>query len=380
MSISRRGFLQASAVGALGLGLAPRDALGAVRVGRAATPLRILILGGTGFIGPYQVHHAVARGHRVTVFNRGRAQADLPDSVEHLVGDRNDDLRALEGREWDVVIDNPTTLPKWVADVGAILRDRTRQYVFISTVSVYADNSVAGMDEDTPLVAYEGDEDPLSLTRVTGPLYGPLKALSEREAERWFPGRTTIIRPGLIVGPGDPSGRFTYWPVRIERGGEVLAPGHGGDPVQIIDARDLSEWIIRLVERGDMGTYNAVGPRSELTMAGMLHGIRAVVSGSTPVRFTWIDADFLAAHDVRPWQHMPVWVPVGEDNAGWSRVSIDRAVADGLTFRPLAVTAADTLRWWHDLPEERRGAPSAFGISAEREAELLAAWRAAARS
>jgi 2'-hydroxyisoflavone reductase len=375
MSITRRSFLQASAVGAVGLGLTPQRMLAGIRVPKAETPLRILILGGTGFIGPYQVHYAVARGHQVTVFNRGRSHAELPAGVEQLIGDRNDDLRALEGRDWDVVIDNPTTLPKWIADIGPILQDRTRHYVFISSVSVYADTSVEGMDEDTPLLPYEGDEDPMSITRVTGALFGPLKALSEREAERWFPGRTTIVRPGLIVGPGDPTGRFTYWPVRIERGGDVMAPGHGGDPVQIIDARDLSEWIIRLVEQGDVGTYNAVGPLSRLSMAEMLHGIRAVVSGSTPVRFHWVDADFLAAQEVRPWQHMPVWVPVGEDNAGWSAVSIERAVATGLTFRPLATTAVDTLRWWHDLPGERRNAPSSFGISAEREAEVLAAWR-----
>jgi 2'-hydroxyisoflavone reductase len=375
MSISRRSFLQASAVGAIGLGLTPQHVLGAARVPKAKTPLRILILGGTGFIGPYQVHYAVARGHQVTVFNRGRSQAELPAAVEQLTGDRNDDLRALEGRDWDVVIDNPATLPKWVADVGALLKDRTRHYVYISSVSVYADTSVAGMDEDTPVLPYEGDEDPMGISRVTGALFGPLKALSEREAEKWFPGRATIVRPGLIVGPGDPTGRFTYWPVRIERGGDVLAPGHGGDPVQIIDARDLSEWIIRMVEQGDVGAYNAVGPRSTLSMAEMLHGIRAVVSGSTPVRFHWVDSDFLEAREVRPWQHMPVWVPSGDDNAGWSRVSIERAVASGLTFRPLATTAADTLAWWHGLPEERRAAPSAFGMSAEREAEVLGAWR-----
>jgi 2'-hydroxyisoflavone reductase len=389
MSINRRRFIQSSAAGALGLGLTPGSALGLSgppgRVGelagrpatRAAEPLRILILGGTGFIGPYQVHYAVARGHRVTVFNRGRTQADLPAGVEHLVGDRTSDLSALEGRDWDVVIDNPTTLPKWVADVGRVLQGRTRHYVFISSVSVYADNSVAGMDEDTPVIPYEGDEDPMTITRVTGSLYGALKALSEQQAEVWFPGHATIVRPGLIVGPGDPSGRFTYWPVRIERGGEVLAPGDGTDPVQIIDARDLSEWIIRLVEQNDVGAYNAVGPVSELNMAEMLYGIRAAVSGSTPVRFTWVDSEFLAAREVRPWQHMPVWVPEGPDNAGWSRVGIDRAVATGLTFRPLAVTTADTLAWWHGLTEEERSAPSSFGITAEREAEVLGDWRAA---
>lgn len=376
MPISRRHFVQTSTLGAFGLGLAPRTVLSRAAPGRAASPLRILILGGTGFIGPYQVRYAVARGHRVTVFNRGRSEADLPDEVERLVGDRNDDLRALEGRDWDVVIDNPTTLPKWIANVGPILRDRTRQYVFISSASVYADNSVPGMDEDTRLLPYEGSEDPMTISRVTPELFGPLKALSEAEAERWFPGRTTIIRPGLIVGPGDSSDRFTYWPARLERGGEVLAPGDGSDPVQIIDARDLSEWIIRLVEGGDVGAFNAAGPRSELTMAGMLHGIRAALSGSNALRFTWVPAAFLAEQEVRPWQHLPVWVPVGDENAGWGRLGIERAVAAGLTFRPLAETAADTLRWWQALSEERRAAPSPFGLDAGREAEVLAAWRA----
>ena len=272
----------------------------------SAKPLRILILGGTGFIGPHEVRYAVARGHRVSVFNRGRRQADLPDSVEHLFGDRNDNLESLKNREWDVVVDNPTTLPKWVRDSASLLKNSARQYVFISTISVYADFTRPGMDESSALSRYEG-KDAMSETEPKLELYGPLKALSEQEAEKWFPGRTTVIRPGLIVGPGDTTDRFTYWPVRIDRGGEILAPGNPTDPVQFIDARDVGEWIIRVVEQGTLGTYNATGPRSPLSIAELLYGIRAINSGSKEIRFTWADAKFLIEQKVRSWSDMPVW-------------------------------------------------------------------------
>ncbi|MGH2348523.1 MAG: NAD-dependent epimerase/dehydratase family protein, partial [bacterium] len=198
-------------------------------IGRASRSLRILILGGTGFTGPYQVRYAVARGHHVTVFNRGRRQVDLPDSVEHLRGDRDiGDLKSLQGKPWDVVVDNPTTLPFWVRAAAAVLKGHVSQYVFISTISVYADVSKAGMDEDTPLLKYTG-RDAMAETaesiRGRSQLYGQLKAISEATAQQSFPGRTTVIRPGLIVGPGDDTDRFTYWPARLDRGGEILAPG-----------------------------------------------------------------------------------------------------------------------------------------------------------
>ncbi|MBC7792048.1 MAG: twin-arginine translocation signal domain-containing protein [Anaerolineae bacterium] len=387
MANSRRTFLKTSAatVGALGMtGMV--DLAGAKEVlafakpnlFRAPKPLRILILGGTGFTGPHQVRYAVGRGHRVTVFNRGRRQADLPKEVEHLIGDRNGQLDALKGRDWDVVIDNPTTLPKWVRDSGQILKGKTGQYVFISTISVYSDNSKAGMDESAALAKYEGTGDPLAITQGSGELYGPLKVLSEREAEKWFPGKTTIIRPGLIVGPGDETDRFTYWPVRVDRGGEVMAPGQPGDPVQFIDARDLAEWTIRMVEQGDVGTYNATGPRSPLSIAEMLYGIRAVTSGSSVIGFTWVDAPFLEQQKVQPWSDMPVWIPPQPDTGGWARVSIDRALAKGLTFRPLAETVKATLDWHKTRPADRQAKLRA-GLSPEREAEVLSAWKARAR-
>jgi 2'-hydroxyisoflavone reductase len=368
--MQRRDFLR----GAAAMGVMPFLRPRAPAHG-ASEPLRILILGGTGFIGPYQVRYAVERGHQVSVFNRGRSQADLPPAVEHLTGDRNGDLAALRGRSWDVVIDNPTTLPVWVRDAALLLRDRVPHYVFISTISVYSDTSRPGMDETGPLARYEG-ADPLaetmeSFNRNVGQLYGPLKAAAEREAERWFPGRTTVIRPGLIVGPGDPSDRFTYWPVRISRGGEVLAPGTPADPVQVIDARDLAEWTIRMVEARALGTYNATG--RPLGVGAMLEAM--IPLAERPVRLTFVDGEFLEDRGVQPWSHMPVWVPPTGDSAGFTRLSVERATARGLTYRPVGATAADTLAWFRTLPAERQAQLRA-GITPEREAEVLRAWHA----
>lgn len=340
----------------------------------APQPLRILILGGTGLTGPHQVRYALARGHKLTLFNRGRRPKEWPGEVEELTGDRDKgDLKALEGREWDVCIDNPTSVPFWVRDAGKVLAGKVKQYVFISTVSVYADTSKPGMDESTPLHKYEGPDvmaETNESLRADMGLYGPLKAESEREAEKQFPGITTILRPTLIVGPGDETDRFTYWPVRIQKGGEVLAPP-AEDPVQIIDARDLAEWTIRMVERRSFGVFNACGPDYELGMGAMLHGIRAVTTAGA--RFTFVTADFLKEQKVAPWGDLPVWVPGQGDSAGFGRTSIAKALAAGLTFRPLATTTSDTLAWFNALPAERRAKLRA-GISAEREAAVLKAW------
>jgi 2'-hydroxyisoflavone reductase len=381
---TRREFLHASAAGMGALSLAASPLAGAPRPAGATPPgaaparraLSILILGGTGFIGPYEVRYAVARGHRVTVFNRGRRQADLPDAVEHLTGDRvTGDLAALKGRRWDVVIDNPTTLPRWVRDAGEVLRGNTGQYIFISTISVYGSLRTPP-DEASPVARWDRADDPLVHRESSRELmqhYGALKARSEQEAEKWFPGKVTVIRPGLIVGPNDPTDRFTYWPVRIDRGGEVLCPGTPDDPAQVIDARDLSEWTIRMAEQGATGIYNATGPRARLSFAEMLYGIRAATSGDNQVRFTWAPADFLAQHGVRPWSDMPVWFPPGSEMGALAETRIDRAVANGLTFRPLAVTARDTIDWFATLPAERRSNLLA-GLRPAREAEVLKAW------
>jgi 2'-hydroxyisoflavone reductase len=336
-------------------------------------PLRILILGGTGFTGPFQVRYALSRGHHVTVFNRGKTHpGELPEGVEQLIGDRNGQLDALKDRQWDVAIDNPTTLPAWVRDAAKILKGNVDRYVFISTISVYADTS-KGVDENALLAQYDGPDpfkETLQAMKASGyKTYGPLKALSEKEAEKWFPGKTLVIRPGLIVGPGDETDRFTYWPVRIDRGGDVLAPGTPTDPVQFIDARDLAEWTIRMVENRGTGIYNATGPGQPLAIGDMLGGIKTALSSNA--NFTWVNAEFLKEQNVQAWSDMPVWAG---DELGMARTNISRALGKGLTFRPLAATARDTLAWFKSQLQDRQSHLRA-GLTPEREAEVLAAWK-----
>jgi 2'-hydroxyisoflavone reductase len=368
---TRRHFIKVSAAagGAFGLGIKSRILFAE----KAVTPLRILILGGTGFTGPYQVRYALGRGHKVTTFNRGKTHpGELPKEVEQLLGDRNGQLNALKGRKWDVAIDNPTTLPAWVRDAAQILKGNVERYVFISTISVYADTS-KGVDETASLAKYDGSDpykETLEAMRASGyKTYGPLKALSEQEAEKWFPGKTLIIRPGLIVGPGDETDRFTYWPVRIDRGGEALAPGKPSDPVQFIDARDLAEWTIRMVENREAGIYNGTGPAKPLAIGDMLDGIKRALHSDA--KFTWVPADFLAQQKVEAWSDMPVWAG---DELGLARTNINRALAKGLTFRPLTETARDTFAWFKSQPQDRQSKLHA-GLTPERESEVLAAWR-----
>jgi 2'-hydroxyisoflavone reductase len=342
---------------------------------KSVKPLHILILGGTGFTGPYQVRYALGRGHKVTTFNRGKTHPDeLPPEVEQLVGDRNGKLDALKNRKWDVVIDNPTTLPVWVRDAAQILKGNVERYVFISTISVYTESS-NGPDENSTLEKYDGPDpyrETLEAMKASGyKTYGPLKALSEQEAEKWFPGKTLIIRPGLIVGPRDETDRFTYWPVRIDRGGEVLAPGSPNDPVQFIDARDLAEWTIRMVENRETGIYNATGPAKPLTIGGMLEQMKGALKANA--KLTWLSEDFLKQQKVEPWSDMPVWTGAG---SGLARAKIDRALAKGLTFRSLGETARQTLAWFKSLPQNRQSKLRA-GLTSERETEVLAAWHKA---
>ncbi len=375
MRTTRRDLFKLGALAAASAAL-PSIASSAAKVpvARAARPLNLLILGGTGFTGPFQVQYALARGHKVTLFNRGkRPSPEWPGEVEQLHGDRNTgDLKALEGRKWDVCIDNPTSLPFWVRDAGKVLAGNVGQYLFISTISVYADGSKAGIVEDAPLAPYKG-KDAMAETRETlmadvENLYGPLKALSEAEAHKQFGKRTTIVRPGYIVGPRDDTDRFTYWPHRIAQGGEVLVPGDGQDPVQIIDGRDLGEWMIRLAENGTTGTFNACGPDYTLTTDAMVQGCHAVTGG--PATFTHVPADFLEKHEAG----LPIWVarthPV---YGGYGAVSNRRAIEAGLTFRPLATTVADLLEWFRALPADRQAKLNA-GLTREQETALLQAW------
>lgn len=370
--MNRRKFLGgASSIGAaLALGTSAQS-LAASTEGRSA--MKLLILGGTGFIGPPIVRYAVERGHEVTIFTRGNSKSDVP-GVEHLVGDRTGDLESLKGRTWDAVLDNNARDYRWVQLTTDLLKDQSEQYLFVSSVSAYAGEATGYEYLDSPWT-----EPPITTTsRLAQPPdhfemgeeleYGPTKAMSEKIAHAAFPGRTTVVRPGFIVGPGDPSDRFTYWPARIHKGGEVLAPGDGNDPVQIIDVRDLGEWIIRLVENGTYGDFNGVGPGSPLSMAEMLHGIRAITS--SPVKINWVPISFLRENNVQPYTDMPIWIP-GDP---MSMVDNSLAVAAGLTFRPLAEIAKDTLQWHQSRPDEKQ-AELRIGIKADREKEVLAAWK-----
>jgi 2'-hydroxyisoflavone reductase len=339
-------------------------------------PMRLLILGGTGFIGPHQVRYALSRGHKVTVFNRGRRPDDFPPEVEELVGDRNTgDLRSLEGKTWDACIDNPTTLPFWVRDAGKVLKGKVGHYLFVSTLSAYAGNEQPGQDESAPTAAYTGADAMAERQPVKPELYGPLKAASEAEARKQFGAdKVAIVRPGLIVGPGDETDRFTYWPVRMARGGEVLAPGDGSDPIQYIDARDLSEWIVRLAEHKTAGTFNAIGPSNPFDTKALLAGVARGV-GAKP-SYAWVPASWLEQRQVNGWSDLPLWLPGQGRTAGFHRRTNAAAVKAGLTFRPLETTSADTLAWWNALPAERRAKPKT-GLTAEREAALLAEWKKA---
>src|SRR5437660_832456 len=370
MKTTRREFIKLSAAAGGAVALTTRSTT--LLAEESVNPLRILILGGTGFTGPYQVRYALSRGHKVTTFNRGKTHpGELPTEVEQLIGDRNGQLDALKNRKWDVVIDNPTTLPAWVRDAAQILKDNVERYVFISTISVYADTG-QGVDETAPLAKYDGPDpykETIEAVKASGyKTYGPLKALSEKEAEKWFPGKTLIIRPGAIVEPRDETDRFTYWPVRIDRGGGVLAPGTPSDPVQFIDARDLAEWTIRMAEKRGTRIYNATGPAKTLVIGDMLGGIKTALSSNA--NFTWVTAEFLQQQNVQAWSDLPVWAG---DETELARTNISRALAKGLTFRPLAETARDTLAWFKSQPQDRQSYLRA-GLTPEREAEVLTAW------
>ena len=337
--------------------------------------MNLLILGGTGFIGTHQVRYALARGHRVTLFNRGRSAATAGDGVEHLIGDRDvGDYRSLAGRQFDACVDNATLTPRWVRDVAQVLKCNIGHYTVISTTSVYASDAEIGADETATREAYTGTDamaHTLAEVRANMSLYGPLKALCEDEAHRHFPGTTAVIRPGLIVGPGDESDRFTYWPVRIaraEKGDGVLIPPRQ-HAVQFIDVRDVAEWSVRVAEAKLTGNFNAKGPAYPLTMGAMLDSIREVV-GNDAV-FCEATTEFLSEHKVRMWSDLPVWIPDEGETAGAHRRSNARAISAGLTYRPLATTVADTLAWWEKLPEARK-TNLKTGLTRQREAAVLA--------
>lgn len=403
MPTSRREFLATSisAVGALSLGaglaraVQPKDKAPAKP---GAGPLKILILGGTGFLGPHVVDAAQARGHTVTLFNRGiteKRKGGLFPEVEKLQGDRDpkkgEGLSALKGRSWDAVVDTSGYYPRMVAASAELLADAVRQYVFISTLSVYADNNTPDADESAAVGTIP---DP-SIETMSDGAYGPLKALCEQAAEKAMPGRVLNIRPGYIVGPGDTSDRFTYWPMRAKRGGEILAPGNPEDPVQIIDARDLARWIVRCIEQRTVGVFNACGPVGGLTTAAMIEACRKAAGSESTL--TWVETGFLANQGVGPGV-LPIWLPQVDGLRGFHRRKFDKAVAAGLTSTPVEQTARDVIAWFpgelerrirvtRELIEqaEKDGKPKPAmadpakpraGISPEKEAEVLKAWKA----
>lgn len=325
--------------------------------------MKILVLGGTHFVGRAIAREALDRDHAVTLFHRGMTNADLFPEADRILGDRDGGLDALRGRTWDCVCDTCGYLPRVVRASVRALAESVGHYVYISSISAYADLSRPGLDESAPRHA---SPDP-SVEEITPQTYGPLKAACEREVES-FPGRTLLVRPGLIVGPHDPTDRFTYWPVRVARGGDVAAPGAPSRPVQFVDARDLARWIVARVEARDEGACHVTGPARPLTFGELLDRCRAVTGSDA--RFHWIPDDVLTAHEVTPFREMPLWFPAGRGSDGVLAVDFRKAVGAGLAFRPLEETLRDTLAWHESRPPDTKlGA----GPDPAREAALLAA-------
>ena len=327
--------------------------------------MNILILGGTKFLGRHLVDSALARGHNVTLFNRGKTNPGLFPNVETILGDREHDIEKLNGRAWDAVIDVAGYYPRIVRLSATGLERSVGRYVFISSISVYPDSILnkIGIDENDPVGKIEDE----TIEEITGESYGPLKALCEKTARDIFGDeRALIIRPGLIVGPNDPTDRFTYWPVRVARGGEVLAPEKPNVPVQVVDVRDLSEFIIKMIEEKASGIYNATGPDYELSLGAMLEACKEV-SGSDAT-FTWAAVDFLKQNNVAEWSDMPVWIPDNAESAGFSRVDVSKAIKAGLKFRALNDTICDTIDWANTRPADHEWRA---GLKPEREQELL---------
>lgn len=392
MQTGRRELLLGGLAAAISLAL-PACASAPSSAAATRAPMRILVMGGTGFLGPHFVEAALARGHRLTLFNRGKTNPERfsdprYEGIEQLQGDRKLDLSALQGEQrWDAVLDTSAYIPADVTRSARLLAPRIGQYLMVSTISVYARNDIVDMDEDAALIRLP---DP-NVTEVTGETYGGLKALCEEAARAGVPDRTTVVRPGLIVGPGDTTDRFTYWPARADRGGEILAPGSADAPTQFIDVRDLAEFLLHLLEQRRFGTFNADAPSGSLTMGAVLDASREAARDMSVMQcvttpcpqppgaqssVTWVPAEFLESRDVRAWQDMPAWIPAEGEYAGFGRTSTARAQAAGLKYRPLGTTVHDTLAWWRSLPEARRAKPRA-GLSPEREAEVLRAWHAA---
>ncbi len=320
--------------------------------------MKLLVLGGTKFLGRHAVDAALADGHEVTIFTRGHTNPELFPEAEHLHGDRDGDLDALSGRAWNGVVDTSGYVPRVVRQSAELLRDAVEHYVFASSISAYSDFS-GPITEATPVAELD---DPANEDILEN--YGALKAACERVVEEVYGERSARVRAGLIVGPYDPTDRFTYWPRRIAAGGEVLGPGDPDAPVQFVDARDLAAWLVRLALNGPGGVFNATGPALELTFAELLDRARAAIGSDADV--VWLEEQRVLDAGVQPWTELPLWLP-GSEYAGMARVDISRAVDAGLRFRPLEETVLDTLAWDRSVPGER---PT---LTSDKEEEILAA-------
>jgi 2'-hydroxyisoflavone reductase len=329
-------------------------------------PLRVLIFGGTGFIGPHFVGTLRDAGHKLTLFNRGKRNPGLFPDVETLIGDRNGQIDALKGRDWDVVVDDSGYLPAQVKLSAELLKDHVQHYIYVSSISAYADLTTAGIDEDYKLAQLK---DP-TVTEVNGETYGGLKALCEQIVEQTYGARQAVIRPTYIVGPGDHTDRFTYWPVRASRGGEMLAPGSASDPIQFIDVRDLAEFVRLCVDQRIAGRYNLCNPPGAVTIGDLLDTSKRLSKANTT--YAWADVKFLEAQKLLDSGEIPIWAPPVGEFGGAALVSSARAVAKGLRFRTLETTVRDTLAWHAQRPADQKQKLKA-GLTPEREAELLKA-------
>lgn len=326
--------------------------------------MKLLILGGTRFVGRALVEAAQAKGYEITLFNRGQSNPDLYPEVEQLKGDRDGGLDVLKGRRWDAVIDTCGYVPRLVQVSAELLAEAVDHYTFISSISAYSDFSIVGLHEDSPLATMTDE----TVETVNGETYGPLKVLCEQTLDGVMNGRSLHVRAGLIVGPHDQTDRFSYWPARVTRGGEVLAPGKPTELVQFIDVRDLADWILLATEQKLTGPFNVTGPVRRLTMQTFLETCQAT-SGSDAA-FTWVDKDFILANDVAPWTELPLWMP-SEEFAGFGAVDCRKAQAHGLVYRPLSATVGDTLAWLQTRPLDYEWIN---GLTAAKETAVLQKW------
>jgi 2'-hydroxyisoflavone reductase len=367
MPVRRRDFLAALAAAAAGCAMSQTRSPAPPEKARVK-PKRILVLGGTGFVGPPIVKAARAAGHTVTLFNRGKTNPGLFPDCETIIGDRVTDIDRLKGHEWDAVIDTWVMMPKTVHASAELLKDHVGQYLFISTISVYKLGKEP-LNESSPVLTPKT----VNATKLEGVEdYGGNKFLAERAAEESMPGRATSLRAGVIVGPGDPSDRFIYWPLRMQRGGEVAAPGTPNDRLQLIDVRDLANFVIRCIDEKIVGTYNCVGP-DDPSLGHVLEACKTATKSDA--RITWLDAKFLEAEKAGGWEDFPLASLSTDDQAGFGHVDASRAIARGLRFRSPVESARDALAWYTAEPDERKQKPRP-GLTPEREAELLQKWHA----